>query len=53
MVFRLLERALRPNGEADDLTQSVFLTTFDRLPSLREPEALRSFIYSVALRILK
>lgn len=53
MVFRLLERALGPNGEADDLTQSVFMTTFDRLPRLRDPEALRSFIYSVALRILK
>jgi RNA polymerase sigma-70 factor, ECF subfamily len=53
MVFRLLERALGPNGEADDLTQSVFLTTFDKLPRLRDPEALRSFIYSVALRTLK
>jgi RNA polymerase sigma-70 factor (ECF subfamily) len=53
MVFRLLERALGPDGEADDLTQSVFLTTFDRLSSLRAPEALRSFIYSIALRLLK
>jgi RNA polymerase sigma-70 factor (ECF subfamily) len=53
MVFRLLERAFGPDGEADDLTQGVFLTTFDRLPGLREPAALRSFIYSVALRMLK
>src|SRR5262245_47701598 len=53
MVFRLLERALGPDGEAQDLTQDVFLTTFEKLPQLRDGEALRSFIYSVALRTLK
>jgi RNA polymerase sigma-70 factor (ECF subfamily) len=53
MVFGLLERALGPNGEAEDLTQDVFLVTFAKLPALRESEALRSFIYSVALRTLK
>jgi RNA polymerase sigma-70 factor, ECF subfamily len=53
MVFRLLERALGPNGEAEDLTQDVFLSTFAKLPTLRDGEALRSFIYSVALRTLK
>jgi len=53
MVFRLLERALGPNGDAEDLTQDVFLTTFARLPTLRDAEALRSFIYSIALRILE
>ena len=53
MVFRLLERALGPEGEAEDLTQDVFLTSFARLPTLRDGEALRSFIYSVALRTLK
>jgi len=53
MVFRLLERALGPNGEAADLTQDVFLRTFTRLPTLRDSHALRSFIYSVALRMLK
>ena len=53
MVFRLLERALGPEGEAEDLTQDVFLSTFARLPELRDGDALRSFIYSVALRTLK
>jgi RNA polymerase sigma-70 factor (ECF subfamily) len=53
MVFRLLERALGPNGEAADLTQDVFLSTFAALPSLRDIGALRSFIYSIALRTLK
>jgi RNA polymerase sigma-70 factor (ECF subfamily) len=53
MVYRLLERALGPNGEAEDLTQDVFLRTFSSLPTLRDIDALRSFIYSVALRTLK
>jgi RNA polymerase sigma-70 factor (ECF subfamily) len=53
MVYRLLERALGPNGEAEDLTQDVFLSTFAGLTELRNTDALRSFIYSVALRTLK
>jgi RNA polymerase sigma-70 factor, ECF subfamily len=53
MVFRLLERALGPNGDADDVTQEVFLNTFTRLPTLRDRHALQSFIYSVAVRTLK
>ena len=53
MVYRLFERALGPNGEAEDLTQDVFLRTFAGLPALRDNDALRSFIYSVALRTLK
>jgi RNA polymerase sigma-70 factor (ECF subfamily) len=53
MVYRLLEGALGPNGEAEDLTQDVFLRTFSNLPTLRDVDALRSFIYSVAIRTLK
>src|SRR5689334_25337033 len=53
MVYRLMERALGPNGEAEDLTQDVFLRAFAGLHKLRDVEALRSFIYSVALRTLK
>jgi RNA polymerase sigma-70 factor (ECF subfamily) len=53
MVHRLLERALGPSGDAEDLTQDVFLITFEGLSGLREAGALRSFIYSIALRTLK
>jgi RNA polymerase sigma-70 factor (ECF subfamily) len=53
MVHRLLERALGPSSDAEDLTQDVFLSTFSRIPTLRDTGALRSFIYSVALRTLK
>jgi len=53
MVFRLVERTLGPDADADDLTQDVFLRTFDKLRDLRDGGALRSFIYSIALRTLK
>ncbi|HWA70883.1 MAG TPA: RNA polymerase sigma factor [Polyangiaceae bacterium] len=53
MVYRLLERALGPHGDAEDLTQDVFLSTFTGLSGLRDISALRSFIYSIALRTLK
>lgn len=53
MVHRLLQRALGPRAETEDLTQDVFLSTFQKLPSLRDASALRSFIYSIALRTLK
>jgi RNA polymerase sigma-70 factor (ECF subfamily) len=51
MVFRLLGGA-RGRPEAVHLMQDVF-ERFARLPMLRDGEALRSFIYSVALRTLK
>jgi RNA polymerase sigma-70 factor (ECF subfamily) len=53
MVFRLLGRALGPNGDVEDVAQDVFATVFSRLATLRDPDALRSFVYSVALRVLK
>jgi RNA polymerase sigma-70 factor (ECF subfamily) len=53
MVHRLLERALGPHGEADDLMQDVFIRIFATLPKLRHGGALRGFIYTVAFRRLK
>jgi RNA polymerase sigma-70 factor, ECF subfamily len=47
MVRRMLARAMGPDREVDDLTQDVFLTFFDKLPGLRKPESLRSFLISV------
>jgi len=52
-VRRLLERSLGPDAEVADLTQEVFLRVFLRLPALRDPSALGSFIVSVALNVLK
>jgi RNA polymerase sigma-70 factor (ECF subfamily) len=53
MVYRLLERAMGPSGEAEDLTQEVFLRIFSKMKTLRDATALRAFIYSSAIRMLK
>ncbi len=52
-VRRLLAKALGPCLELEDLTQEVFLRVFVRLPSLRDPSALRPFVLSVAANVLK
>ncbi|HEY4015481.1 MAG TPA: sigma-70 family RNA polymerase sigma factor [Polyangiaceae bacterium] len=53
MVFRFLHRALGAYGEAEDLTQEVFLHVFSKVRGLRNRYALRSFVLSVAIRTLK
>jgi RNA polymerase sigma-70 factor (ECF subfamily) len=53
MVFGFLRRALGPNADVEDLTQEVFVGLFAGARSLRHREALRSFIYSIAVRTLK
>ncbi len=52
-VRRLLERALGPGVEIEDLIQEVFLRVFVRIRSLRDPSALRAFVFSVAANVLK
>lgn len=52
-VGRLLAKALGPGIDVDDLTQEVFARVFVRLPSLRDPSALRPFVLSVAGNVLK
>jgi len=52
-VGRLLAKVLGPGLEIEDLTQEVFLRVFVRLPSLREPSALKAFVLSVATNVLK
>lgn len=49
MVFRMLRRALGPNHDIDDLAQEVFLCVFDKVPTLREPKALKAFVISVTM----
>jgi RNA polymerase sigma-70 factor, ECF subfamily len=52
-VGRLLAKALGPGLDIDDLTQEVFARVFVRLPSLRDPSALRPFVLSIAGNVLK
>ena len=53
IVFRFLHRALGSSADAEDLTQDVFVVVFARARELRNPEVLRSFIFSIAIRLLK
>ena len=52
MVNGVLRRALGPDHDFDDLTQDVFLRVFARVSGLRDLSALRSFVYSVTIRVV-
>jgi RNA polymerase sigma-70 factor, ECF subfamily len=53
MVYGLFDRALGSAVESEDLTQEVFLRVFAAIRTLRDPNVLRSFIYSSAVRMLR
>ena len=53
-VHRFLLRALTQSSEeVEDLTQEIFLRIFTRPRAIREPAALREFVMSVAVRVLR
>ena len=52
-VRRLMTRALGPRPEVEDLTQDVFMRVFSRIGVLREPGALREFVFAVGANVLK
>jgi RNA polymerase sigma-70 factor (ECF subfamily) len=53
MVHLMAERGLGSKAEAEDLTQEVFYRLFSKADTLRDPDSLRSFVYSFAIRTLK
>jgi len=53
LVRRTLARALGNTVDIDDLTQDTFITVVRRVHTLRDPQALRSFVVSVAIRIAR
>jgi RNA polymerase sigma-70 factor, ECF subfamily len=53
MVLMMAERALGSKSEAEDVGQEVFCRVFRKAKTLRDPDSLRSFIYSFAIRALK
>jgi RNA polymerase sigma-70 factor, ECF subfamily len=52
MVLMTARRLLGSKSEAEDIAQDVFYRVFLKAHTLREPERLRSFVYSVAMRAL-
>ncbi len=53
LVYGILNRALGSPSESEDLTQEVFYRVFASAGRLRDPGALRSFLYSSAVRRLR
>jgi RNA polymerase sigma-70 factor (ECF subfamily) len=53
LVYRIAERAMGSPHDAEDITQDVFLSVFKKIGLLRDPGALRSFIVSVTIRMVK
>ncbi len=53
MVLSMAERALGSKSDAEDLAQVTFTRLVGAAKSLRDPESLRSFVYSCAVRTLK
>jgi RNA polymerase sigma-70 factor (ECF subfamily) len=51
LVRRILRRSLGPSVDVEDAVQEVFLCLFRDLESLREPAALRSFLYGITLHV--
>src|SRR5258706_8107073 len=51
LVRRILVRALGSSVDLEDLVQEVFLALHCNRSRLREPNALRSYIYGIALRV--
>ena len=53
MVIMMAERCLGSKSEAEDVGQEVFCRVFRKAKTLRDPNTLRSFVYSFAIRRLK
>jgi RNA polymerase sigma-70 factor, ECF subfamily len=53
MVQVMAARALGSESEAEDIAQEVFHRVFRKARTLRDPDSLRSFVFSFAVRVVK
>jgi RNA polymerase sigma-70 factor, ECF subfamily len=53
LVRRIVRRTLGPEYDVEDVVQDVFLRLFDKLPGLRDPNALRAFLVSISVRSVR
>jgi RNA polymerase sigma-70 factor, ECF subfamily len=53
MVIVMAERCLGSRSDANDIGQEVFYRVFHKAKTLRDPNCLRSFVYSFAIRALR
>jgi RNA polymerase sigma-70 factor (ECF subfamily) len=52
-IYRFLLRSLGSVQDAEDRTQEVFFSLYSRIDNLRRPEALRSFLFATAFRLIR
>ena len=53
LVGRILRRVFGASPDSVDLSQDVFLCVFQQMTKLRQPEALRSYIVGICLRVAR
>jgi len=53
MVLTTAARALGSETDAEDIAQEVFQRVFRKAKTLRDPDRLRSFVFSFAIRVLR
>lgn len=51
-VLRLATRLLRSSEDANDVLQDAFLTAFEDIGKLREPEAFRPWLHKITVRLV-
>ncbi len=50
-IYRYVLRLVKDPAEAEDLTQDTFLRAYRRGDSLRDPEAVRGWLYRIATHV--
>ena len=50
-IHRYILRMVRDRAEAEDLTQETFLRSHRHLDTLRDPEAMRAWLYRIATHV--
>lgn len=53
MVRGLVMRSLGPGGEVEDRVQDVFAVFFRKIGTLKDPTALRSFLFGITIREIR
>ncbi len=49
-IHALVFRLMGPDGEVDDVVHDVFVRALESLPRLRDPAALKSWLFGIAVR---
>jgi RNA polymerase sigma-70 factor (ECF subfamily) len=52
-IHRLVFRLMGPDTEIEDVVHDVFLRALESLPRLRDPSALRSWLFGIAIRVVR